>query len=141
MRSSSTEKRGFWPADRGAWTRLSLVVVVGGGALVAPVVGVTGAVYTDTETVGFDVISGVPPTTTGPTTDATDVPQPEAPAPAALVAPAPAPQAPAAPGDPATPSAPSPASTPDPAPTPAQQTGQGGSRTLWPVWPHHRSDR
>jgi|GEM_PF-2172272 len=68
MRSSSTEKRGFWPGDAGAWARLALVVALGVGALVAPAVGVgkTGAIYTDTETVGFDVGTSAPPTTPSP---------------------------------------------------------------------------
>jgi hypothetical protein len=69
MRSSSTEQRGFWPGDAGAWARLALVVTLGVGALVAPAVGVgkTGAIYTDTETVGFDVGTSAPPATPSPT--------------------------------------------------------------------------
>lgn len=67
MRSSSTEpaagrRRPFLPAGAGAWARLAVVALLGAGALagpVAPQVGRTGALYTDAETVGFDV--GVPP--------------------------------------------------------------------------------
>lgn len=69
MRSSSTDRaprRGFWPADAGAWARLAVVVVLGSGALVGPAIGATGAIYTDNETAGFDVIPSVAPTTPAP---------------------------------------------------------------------------
>ncbi|HEY0118119.1 MAG TPA: hypothetical protein VGC04_05000 [Cellulomonas sp.] len=159
MRSSSTDKRAFWPGDAGAWARLSIVVALGAGALAAPAigtVGATGAIYTDSETAGFDLIPSPPPPTDPPTdpptaapTDPATVPA-GAPSEAAATLPAPAvPAGPAAPvpPDPAptTTAAPAPtaaddaaATTPStPAPSPTQQTGQGGSPAPWPVWPHH----
>ncbi len=144
MPSSSTDRRGFRPGNAGAWVRLSLVVVLGVGALVAPASGLTGAIYTDSATVGFDVYSSPAPTPT-PTTTTTTTTTAAAPAPTMLTAPvtspttAPTPEA--SPVVSATPTAtPSPTATPAPAPSPTATapTGQGRSRTLWPVWPQPR---
>lgn len=151
MRSSSTEppgqgappttprRRGFWPGGVGAWTRLSLVVVLGAGALVAPAIGATtGALYTDTETAGFDVIPSVPPTPPTPeaTTTAPAETTPEQ-APAALTA-----EAPVLPpsGSEAATDAPTTSSAPAPTPTatPTQQAGQERPHASWPVRPPHR---
>jgi hypothetical protein len=60
MRSSSTEAR-FLPADAGSWLRLVLVALIGGGVLVTPHLGSTGAVYTDAETASFEVYSSGDP--------------------------------------------------------------------------------
>ena len=152
MPSSSTDRRGFPPGDAGAWVRLSLVVVLGVGALVAPAIGLTGAIYTDSATVGFDVYSSPAPTPT-PTTTTTTTTTTAAPtlAPAMLTAPttspttAPTPEA--SPVVSATPTvtpdptaAPSPTASPAPttSPTATAPTGQWRSRTLWPVWPQPR---
>ena len=142
MPSSSTDRRGFRPGDAGAWVRLSLVVVLGVGALVAPAVGLTGAIYTDSATVGFDVYSSPAPTTTTTTTTPALLA-----APAMRMAPvAPPTTAPAAtpaatpvvtPTPTATPTA-APAPTATPSPTATTPTGPGRSRTLWPVWPRPR---
>ena len=70
MRSSSTDRAGSPPAGAAAWVRLALVALLGAAALVAPAAGVgrTGAIYTDSATVGFTVVSSAPPTTTSATT-------------------------------------------------------------------------
>lgn len=71
MRSSSTDRPQ--PGGAGAWVRLALVGVLGAAALVAPAAGIgrTGAVYTDSATVGFTVFPSAPPTTPAPTTSPT----------------------------------------------------------------------
>ncbi|MBN9375060.1 MAG: hypothetical protein J0I40_06660, partial [Cellulomonas sp.] len=82
MRSSSTDRpdprptgAGPRPAGAGAWLRLALVGVLGAAALVAPsAVGRTGAIYTDSATVGFTVLPSSAPTTPVPTTSPTSDP-------------------------------------------------------------------
>ena len=134
MRSSSTERaagpRGFWPLGVGAWTRLSLVVVLGAGALVTPATGVTGAIYTDRETVGFDVVPSIAPAPTATAVDtATPAPTDTATAavaspaavaalaPAATTSSAPAP-VPTTPTEPTASPAPAPTETASPTPSP-----------------------
>lgn len=74
MRSSSTEARAGAPlvGRSGRRLRLTLVGLLAAGALAAPVLGTTGALYSDRETAGFDVL---PPTaTTSPTETPTEPP-------------------------------------------------------------------
>ena len=144
MPSSSTDRREFRPGDAAAWVRLSLVVVLGAGALVVPAIGLTGAIYTDSATVGFDVYSSPAPTTTTTTTAAPVLAPAPLAAPAMVTAPvssptptpSPTPEVTAATATPT----PSPTATPAPttSPTATAPTGQGRSRTLWPVWPQPR---
>jgi len=67
MRSSSTEARAGAPlvGRSGRRLRLTLVGLLAAGALAAPVLGTTGALYSDRETAGFDVLPPTP--TTSPT--------------------------------------------------------------------------
>ena len=116
MRSSSTDRRerppagaGPRPAAAGAWLRLALVGLLGVAALVAPsAVGRTGAIYTDSQSVGFTVLPSSAPATPVPTTSPTSDPTATAAAPALVAAPA----------GPATPT-PSDAPTADPTPQPS----------------------
>jgi hypothetical protein len=153
MRSSSTERRGFWPVEAGAWTRLTLVVVLGAGALAAPVIGVTGAIYTDSATVGFDVFPSVspPPTTSATSTSGTTaalamLAAPAAAPVAAVPAPAPTPTTTDQPASspispPPSPPATQPTQTPTPTPAPTASAPAVGQPAppLWPVWtPGHQ---
>ncbi len=108
MRSSSTEAEPFLPRGSGAWVRLTLVVLLGSAAVVGPAIGRTGAIYTDVETVGVEVV--------GPTPTATPT---ATPSPAQPTAPASAPEPTTAlrqgPG----------ASSPAAAPTPNPRKGTG----------------
>lgn len=135
MRSSSTDRRGPRPANAGAWVRLALVGVLGAAALVAPsAVGRTGAIYTDTQTVGFTVVpSASPAPTTSPTSGPTTSPTSDPTATAAATAPVA--------GAPAEP-APTPSEEPNPTPTPTvtvspaamlPTTGRGHPKTSGPA--------
>ncbi len=94
MRSSSTEPGPrFLPVGAGAWARLGLVAALGVGAVLAPGVGTTGAIYTDQERVAFD-IQGPPPATADPTATATATADPT---PTATADPTPTPTATVAP--------------------------------------------
>jgi hypothetical protein len=133
---------------------LALVVVLGVGAFLAPSVGIgkTGAIYTDSETAGFDVTTNPPPPTTAPTDPAATPTDPAA-SPTDPTPPDPATTAPTDPGadptaDPsATPAAPvamvgigalqAAASLPTITPTAptTQPTGHGHAHTPGPVGP------